>query len=330
MTGGYTINREMLASLKSYTFVDLHCDTLLDLAEGKRSLSRLSLTGHVDLPRLMTGNVRVQFFAAFIQSVYKPERSLKRLLQLIDVFYREIDACNLQIVAGLSWRQIIRELKNNRLIAILAVEGGEALTGDLAVLRILYRLGVRAMGLTWNQRNEVADGIWERHTGGGLTTFGRDVVVEMNRMGMIIDLAHIAEAGFWDVLRLSGDPVMVSHANSYALCPHPRNLRDEQIKALAAHGGLMGLTFAPEFISNGSAGLEQFLDHIDYVAGLAGIGCIGIGSDFDGIGETPLGLADAANYPNITRGLQERGYTEDEINNILSGNALRLMQKVLR
>lgn len=310
--------------------VDLHCDTLLDLAVGQRSLTGHSMSGHVDLPRLIMGNVKVQFFAAFIHSDYKPERALKRVLQLIDVFYRTLDKCGDQVTVGLSFKQIARELKNNRLIAVLAVEGGEALAGDLAVLRILHRLGVRAVGLTWNQRNELADGVWERNTGGGLTAFGREVIIEMNRLGMIVDLAHIAEAGFWDVLRLSGDPVMVSHANSYALCSHPRNLKDDQIKALAGQGGLMGLTFAPEFISTEAAGVERFLDHIDHVAGLVGTGCIGIGSDFDGIGETPVGLEDAAKFINITQGLLERGYTEEEIKGIMGGNALRLIRKVLR
>lgn len=309
--------------------MDLHCDTLLDLAAGQRSLAGYNMTGHVDLPRLITGNIKIQFFAAFIQSDYKPERSLKRALQLIDVFYRTLDTCNEQVTVGLSFRQITRELKNNRLIAILAVEGGEALAGDLAVLRMLHRLGVRAVGLTWNQRNELADGVWEGNTGGGLTAFGREVIIEMNRLGMVVDLAHIAEAGFWDALRLSGKPVMVSHANCYALCPHPRNLKDDQIKALAGQGGLMGLTFAPEFISMEDAGIEQFLDHIDHVAGLVGTGSIGIGSDFDGIRETPVGLEDAGKFINITQGLLERGYTEEEIKGIMGGNALRLLQKVL-
>lgn len=330
MSGGSAINKDTLSLHNDCTVVDLHCDSLLNFAEGQGTLAGLGVNGHVDLPRLMTGNVRVQFFAAFIQSVYKPERSLKRALQLIDVFYRELESCCEQVVLGLSYRQIAKELKNNRLVAILAVEGAEALAGDLAVLRMLHRLGVRSFGLTWNQRNEIADGVWERYSGGGLTTFGREVVAEMNRLGMIIDLAHIAEAGFWDVMRLSGAPVMVSHANCYALCPHPRNLRDDQIKALAATGGVMGLTFVPEFLGAGDVSLEQFLDHVDYVAGLVGTGCVGIGSDFDGTEKTPRGLEDATKYVNITQGLQERGYTGEEIKGIMGGNALRMIQKVLR
>lgn len=325
-----SINKDAENLHYSCSVVDLHCDTLLELVEGKRSLAGQGMTGHVDLTRLITGNIKVQFFAAFIQEVYKPERSLKRVLQLIETFYREVEGCGEQVVVGLSYRQIAREIKNNRLVAILAVEGGEAIAGDLSVLRILYRLGVRALSLTWNQRNELADGVWERNTGGGLTGFGREVVMEMNRLGMLIDLAHIAEAGFWDVLRLSGAPLMVSHANCQTVCPHPRNLRDDQIKALSAHGGIMGLTFAPEFISPGEAGLEQFLDHIDHIAGLVGTGCIGIGSDFDGIGEVPAGLTDATKFINITQGLLDRGYTEEEIRGIMGGNALRLLQKVLK
>lgn len=318
---------ENAAQLHRQLFVaDGHCDTLLEVVRGKRSLNRLSETGHVDLVRLQQGGVRIQFFASFIETAFKPFNSLSRSLQLIDTFYSELDMCGDLLVLGLGIRQIRRDLKDNRIVAVLGIEGGEALHGSLAVLRILFRLGVRFLGLTWNQRNQIADGVMESVTGGGLTVFGREVVQEMNRLGMIIDLAHISEAGFWDTLGISGHPVMVSHANCFKLLNHPRNLKDDQIKALAGKAGVLGLSFVPAFMGNN---IDSLLDHVDHVAGIAGTDVIALGSDFDGVDETPAGLEDCRCYPAITAKLLERGYTEKEIGGIMGGNILRLMEKVL-
>lgn len=306
--------------------VDGHCDTLLHAANEKRNICRPSDTGHIDLIRLKQGGVKVQFFAAFIETIYKPFSSLTRATQLIDTFYSEIELCGGLLVPGFSLRQIKRDLKDGKITAILGIEGGEALNADLAVLRMLFRLGVRFLGLTWNQRNQIADGVGESITGGGLTRFGREVVREMNSLGMVIDLAHISEAGFWDVLQVSGHPVIVSHANCYKLCDHPRNLKDDQIQALAKTGGVFGLSFVPDFMGKN---IDDFLDHLDYVAGLAGTDVIAIGSDFDGIEETPEGLKDCRCYPGITAKLMERGYTEKEIRGIMGENMFRLMEQVL-
>lgn len=305
---------------------DCHCDTLLDVLKNGRSLYAYSGDGHVDLVRLQQGGVNIQFFAAFIETVYKPCHSLTRALEIIDTFYREIEMCGGAIVHGYNGRQIRKILKQDKIAAVLGIEGGEALNGNLAVLHALHRLGVRFLGLTWNQRNQIADGVAEGITGGGLTCFGRELVREMNSLGMLIDLAHISEAGFWDVLECSRDPVIVSHANCYRLRNHPRNLRDDQITALARSGGVLGLSFVPEFTGDS---IEDFLDHLDFVAGLAGTDVIALGSDFDGIEKTPEGLEDARCYPVITAKLFERGYTEKEIKGIMGGNVLRLIEKVL-
>jgi membrane dipeptidase len=231
--------------------------------------------------------------------------------------------------SGYNAKQVRKNLKDGKIVAVLGIEGGEALNGDLSVLRVFYRLGVRLLGLTWNQRNQLADGVSERITGGGLSVFGREVVIEMNRLGMMVDLAHISEKGFWDAIELSSQPVLVSHANCDGLCKHPRNLKDDQIKALAKTGGVIGLSFVPNFLGNGTVGLDDFLDHVDYVAGLAGIDVIAIGSDFDGIEETPEGLGDSSCYPRITAGLLKRGYTVKEIKGIMGENMLGFMDKTM-
>ena len=309
--------------------IDGHCDTILEIIRGKRKLGQLNNEGHIDLVRLKAGGVKVQFFAAFIETVFKPCHSLTRALQLIDAFFTEMADYGDVIVPGFGMKQIRRDMKEGKVIAVLGIEGGEALNGDLAVLRMFNRLGVRSIGLTWNKRNNIADGVGESVTRGGLTEFGRQVICEMNRLGMIIDLAHISEPGFWDALELSNKPVMVSHANCAALCGHPRNLSDSQIKALTQKGGVLGVSFVPEFLGRGRSGLEEFLNHVDHIAALVGTEVIALGSDFDGIDVTASGLEDCRCYPSITAKLLERGYTEKEIRNIMGENFFRLMEKVM-
>ncbi len=324
-----TVSTDALNLHRKLTVVDCHCDTVLQVARGKTKLGQYNETGHVDIQKLQEGGIRVQFFALFIESIFKPYRSLSRTLHLIDTLSTEIDSCSHILCPGLNMIQIKRELKRGKIIAVMGIEGGEAINGDISALRIFYKLGVRFLGLTWNQRNDIADGVSEKITGGGLTCFGRNVVQEMNRLGMIIDLAHISEAGFWDVLEISKFPVMVSHANCRTLCNHPRNLSDEQIKALAETRGIFGLSFVPEFLGKGKTGISDLLDHIDHVAGLAGTDVIALGSDFDGIEETPAGLNDCTCYPAITEGLLDRGYTEKEIKGIMGENMIRFMNRIL-
>lgn len=309
--------------------VDAHCDTLLEVAKGIRELGSRSLSGHSDVPRMHSGGIDVQFLAAFIESEYKPERSLKRVLQLCDVFWQEMQRNQQELIPVVNYKDIERANRENKIAIVLSVEGGECLVGDLAILRLLYRLGVRSLGLTWNQRNELADGFWESQSGGGLTCFGKQVIVEMNQLGMLVDLAHISEKGFWDAMEVAKKPLLVSHANCYKICQHPRNLTDEQILALAKKGGIIGITFASEFIDPMQANIYRVLDHIDHVAEIAGTECIGLGSDFDGIESTPEGLEDASKYMNITKGLVERGYTKREIKGILGENILRVMKAVM-
>lgn len=311
-----------------YLIIDGHCDSILDVVRNKRSLLERSNESHLDFPRMKEAGVKVQFFAAFIESEFKPERSLKRALQIIDVFYEEIDkSSDLSLVT--SYADIMKTIEEGKIGALLAIEGGEALADDLGVLRILYRLGVRSLGLTWNQRNSIADGVGERISGGGLTTFGREVVKEMNKLGMLIDVSHLAETGFWDVLTETSQPIIASHSNAYGVCQHPRNLTDSQILALAENGGVMGMNFAPDFISNQHPSLAKLLDHIDYIANLAGIDVIGLGSDFDGIDSTPEGLEDVTKLPCLTEGLLKRGYSEEDVKKILGQNFLRVIKEVM-
>jgi len=310
---------------------DGHCDTILEIMNHKRNLEKKSTDGHLDIPRMKEGGIDVQFFAVFIEDIYKPERSLKRTLQLIDCFYREIEKNQDDISLVTNYNQIEEANRAGKIAAILSIEGGEALEGDLGVLRVLYRLGVRLLTLTWNQRNQIADGIGESRTGSGLTEFGLKVIDEMNDLGMLIDVSHLSETGFWDVIKRSKTPIVASHSNCYALCPHPRNLKDEQIKVLADKGGVIGITFVPNFLSQEKrkTTVKDVVKHIDYLVEKVGVDCIGLGSDFDGTGDLPLGLEGVDKIPNLTEELLDRGYKEREIEKILGGNFLRVFKEVV-
>jgi membrane dipeptidase len=307
--------------------IDAHCDTLTAMEEQKRCLSVCTGIGQVDLIRLKRGGVNVQFFAVFISPEEK-RSVLVRVREVIARFYREAAENTASIVPIFSYRSLVRGLAQGKIAAILAIEGGEVLGGNLEVLNSLYLMGVRSLTLTWNHRNELGDGIAVEQPG-GLTKFGIAVVKEMNRLGMLVDVAHLAAPGFWDVLKISRQSIIASHANSHALCPHPRNLKDEQIKALAARGGVMGLTFYPPFIHLDRPSLEKLLDHVDYIANLAGVDCIGLGSDFDGINEVIPELSDVSRLPAFTRGLLARGYSKKAVKKILGGNLLRVLKTVL-
>ena len=302
---------------------DSHCDTLMDIATGKRTLADHDGGGHLDLPRMKAGGVNVQIFAIYVP---KPP-FLRQALEYIGAFYRELETNSDHLTLVTEATDLTAE-NDHRVKAILSIEGGEALEGAPAILPCLYQLGVRAMGLTWNWRNQLADGVWESRTGGGLTNLGLKTVAEMNRLGIVVDVSHLSETGFWDVLEHSSHPVIASHSNARRLCDHPRNLTDEQIKALANQGGVMGINFAPAFLGEG-ASLTHVLDQIDYITRLVGPDHVGLGSDYDGIAATPKGLEDVSTLPNVTRGLVARGYGDADIKKLLGTNFQRVFQRIL-
>ena len=206
-----------------------------------------------------------------------------------------------------------------------------AIDGSLEALRCLYELGVRAMTLTWSNRNDIADGINEEATGSGLTLFGKQVVAEMNRLGMLVDVSHISTAGFWSVIETSTKPIIATHSNAKSLCSHPRNLNDEQIEALAQNGGLAGITFAGQFLEEDwrNACIESVYKHIDYMLNLIGNDDhIGFGSDFDGISHPPYNIQGVQDYKPLIEYLSKY-YSDETINKITHQNVINLLQKVL-
>lgn len=307
--------------------VDAHCDTLSLLA-AEEGMLRLEGGGRqVTLDRLKQGGVNLQVFAVFV-APHQRGSYLRQALEQIDIFYQLIATRGTELAPVYDLASLERVLVAGKIGGILAVEGGHVLEGSLRVLRTLHRLGVRCLTLTWNGRNELADGVLESGTGGGLTTFGREVVQEMERLGMVVDVAHLAPAGFWDVLSLTHLPVIASHANAQALCDHPRNLTDEQVRALAAKGGVIGVSFVPAFVDPEKPTLERVVDHIEHLAAVGGVACVGLGSDFDGTPQTVVGLEDPSCLPAITEALVRRGWPEGDIRKVLGENFLRVFRNV--
>jgi membrane dipeptidase len=212
--------------------------------------------------------------------------------------------------------------------ALLSVEGAEAIDGRMAVLEAWFRLGVRLVGLTWNGANCVADGVGELR-GGGLTGFGREVVARMQELGMVVDVSHLSVRGVSDVLDMTVRPVVASHSNALSVHRHRRNLDDDQIRGIAATGGLVGATFVPAFIASAeTVTVDDLLRHVDHLLTVAGPDAVGLGSDFDGIETTPQGLRGGADYPALLDALQTR-YGDDVCHKLYGANWLRVLSAVL-
>lgn len=318
---------------------DGHCDTLISLRDNERRLGErrqprtsggVTSSHHVDLPRLLEGGVTAQVFACFVREQFLPADATNEALRLIDAFYCALDENPDDLLLATTASDVEQAKAEGKVAGMLSLEGAEALEGDLAVLRSFYRLGLRALGLTWNWRNQAADGLGETRTGGGLTEFGVALVQEANRLGVLLDVSHLAPAGVRDVLALSEAPVVASHANARALCDHRRNLTDEQLEGIAATGGLVGVTNVSSFLTQHPQGasLERVLDHVDYIVKTVGVDHVGLGSDFDGFAGVLPGLEDVSRLPAITAGLVARGYTDEQVTKILGGNYMRVFRQV--
>jgi membrane dipeptidase len=314
--------------------VDTHCDTLMKIT-GKtggppaRRLGERSEKGHIDLPRLIEGGVDCQTFAVYTGMRINQPGATLAALQMIDTFYNECCA-NEKITPVRSHDEIIAAEKAGKVAALLAIEGAEPLQGDLGALRVFHRLGVRMLSLTWNWRTPFADGVDAERSGGKLTDLGVKAVREMERLGIVLDVSHISDSCYWDIADLKKGPFIASHSNCRDLCDHLRNLTDEMIETLADHDGVMGMNFAPAFVDKDRATVQRLVDHIDHIVDLVGPDHVGLGSDFDGISSTPIGLEDATQMPNITRELVKREYPEDDIVKILGGNHLRVFKGTLK
>lgn len=311
---------------------DCHCDTLTELYNKNASLYENGQ--HFDIKRQIALGGGLQFCAIYVPTeVFRYQGGLRYTLCLLDKYNQEIKKLHengIDVLQVRTARDAGNVLKH-KAATLLAIEEGGAIDGSLEALRCLYELGVRAMTLTWSNRNDIADGINEEATGSGLTLFGKQVVAEMNRLGMLVDVSHISTAGFWSVIETSTKPIIATHSNAKSLCSHPRNLNDEQIKALAQNGGLAGITFAGQFLEEDwrNACIESVYKHIDYMLNLIGNDDhIGFGSDFDGISHPPYNIQGVQDYKPLIEYLSKY-YSDETINKITHQNVINLLQKVL-
>jgi membrane dipeptidase len=268
-----------------------------------------------------------QFFAIWTSDESSPHETYKSFHKIHRMFINELRKSSDHIVLCLNGRDIENAEARGKAAALLSVEGGGVICGSLEILRELYDLGVRMMTLTWKGRNAIGDGA-QVNKAGGLTTFGKMVVADMERLGMIVDVSHISETGFWNVAETATKPFVASHSNSRALCDHIRNLTDEQFEAIAKTGGLVGINFAAGFVKNGKADIDALVDHIDHMMSLGGEKVLSMGSDFDGASMTE-GLEGLEKVSVLSEKLLQRNYRQESIERILYGNAFDFMKRWL-
>lgn len=361
---------------RSYVF-DGHNDLPWQVREkASRSFDALDISQpqpglHTDIARLRAGGVGAQFW-----SVYVPSRTVasgaahQMTLEQIEIVHAMIERYPETFALALTSSDVQRIRTEGKIASLIGVEGGHAIEDSLEKLRRLFELGARYMTLTHSDSLNWADSCSDQARCGGLSEFGKEVVLEMNRLGMIVDLSHVSEETMQAALTVSRAPIMFSHSSARAVADHPRNVPDTILKQLTQNGGIVMVNFYSGFVVPASAentrtmferqreleakygddseairreaaafraqhpiypgSVHDVADHIDHIVQSAGIDHVGIGSDFDGIGTVPRQLEDVSMYPVLTQTLLERGYAEPEIHKILSGNVLRVMQGVER
>lgn len=341
--------------------IDMHCDTIgrLFYEPENNSLRRSSF--HVDLEKLLKGGYLLQNFALFVES-RSVENPLETALAMADLYYQELEKNTDIICPVFSYEDIEENQKNGRISAMLTLEEGAVLKGSLSNLRNFFRLGVRMIALTWNYENEIGAPnlrfdenkmpLFSERNPKGLTEFGIETILEMERLGMIIDVSHLSDGGFWDIVRHTKKPFVASHSNAASECGVCRNLTDEMIRTLAERGGVTGLNFCTDFLcmpqpetltafstdhsdQTDSAAkpvpvsrIQDIVRHIRHITNVGGIDVCALGSDFDGI-SNDLEFTDASGIGRIADALKKDGFSENDIEKIFYKNILRIYRETL-
>ena len=315
--------------------IDGHNDFPMALLEhnAQRSLDALDIRQtqpkiHTDIPRLRQGGLGGQFWSVYVPATLKGAEAVTATLQQIDVVYRMVrrypDTFELATTAA----DVERIFKTGRIASMIGMEGGHSIDNSLATLRMFHALGARYMTLTHSSNIAWADSGTDKPALGGLSPFGEEVVREMNRLGMLVDLSHTSPGTMEDAIRVSEAPVIFSHSDARALNDHGRNVPDAVLRSLPKNGGIVMVTFVPGFLrADGMATLSDAADHLDHVRKTAGADHVGIGGDFDGIPTVPAGLEDVSKYPALTAELLRRGWPETDVRKALGLNVLRVMRQ---
>lgn len=327
--------------------LDGHFDLLMDV-EIQRGYGRSKMIETDYLPRFAAGGVHTIVAAVYVEDAYVPEMALRKALNQVSALHAEAAESPERIVIARNVSDLRRARAEQKVSFILSLEGADPLYNDLSLLRVFYELGVRKLGLVWSRRNFAGDGSFfapvREGKKGGLTDFGVSLIAEAEKLGMVIDVSHLNDEGFWDVMEFSEKPVIASHSNCRSLVPTMRNLTDDQIKAIALKDGLIGVNASSMFTASESARatIEALVDHVDHMKKLVGAKHIGLGLDLcddltkylplDKIAkvkEMPFDVVKThAAMPDLTRELMKRGYKDEEIEGILGGNFLRIYEEV--
>lgn len=357
--------------MRDHPLVDGHNDLPWEIRERFGSNPRpigLSLTGktHTDLARLRRGGVGAQFWSVYVPGTLPGDAAVTATLEQIDLVHRMIREFPEELELALTAQDVESSFSRGKIGSLLGAEGGQSIASSAGVLRMLYRLGVRYLTLTHNFNVPWADSATDTPAIGGLSEFGAEIVHEMQRIGMLVDLSHTSAATARDVLRIAEAPVIFSHSCAYALCGNPRNVPDDVLSRLAGNGGICMVAFAPAFVSRryyewdlGVAeemqsreldwkdlalravirdkyaakhprprvALAEVADHIDYVRAVAGADHVGIGADYDGTARLPDGLEDVSCYPALVAELLTRGWSQDDCTRLIGGNLLRVLRE---
>jgi membrane dipeptidase len=345
--------------------VDTHDDTTQRFLDGKFDLGHRSATGSIDIPRMREGNLGAIFFSIWMPSKITGPEAVDRALIQIDAVREQVRKHSKDLVLAMTAAEIRDAHKQGKIAALLGVEGGHMINSDLGVLRSFAALGVRYMTLTHSGNDEWADSSTDKAAHNGLTDFGKDVIREMNRLGVMVDISHVSDKTFYDALETSKAPLIASHSSCRAICDAPRNMTDQMMKDLAGKGGVVQINYhvgflsqefrdtekanpelnkaisaeviegdriTREYVEQGKLPRVEFskiIEHIDHAVKVAGINHVGLGSDFDGA-NMPYGMEDATKLPKITEALLQKGYSEGDVKRILGENTLRVMTEVER
>jgi membrane dipeptidase len=356
--------------------VDTHIDvTQRMLFEKEFDIAKRDAKGHTDIPRMKEGGLDAIFFSIYMAGTVTGPEAVKRSLRLIDSVLEAVRQNPNDLVLATTAAEIRRAKKQHKIAALMGMEGGHMIDDDLRLLRMYAALGVRYLTLTHGVSTNWADSSTGEPKNNGLSDFGKDVIRELNRLGVMVDISHVSDKTFYDALEVTKAPVIASHSSCRALCDVPRNMTDDMLRALAKNGGVVQINYHVGFLSQEYADaakarrdadqarfaevgkqyandeakrreeidrlnkeflaampkvtMDKIIEHIDHAVKIAGIDHVGLGSDFDGA-TMPEGMEDVSKLPKITDALLKKGYAEKDIEKILGGNLLRVMERVER
>ena len=371
MSGG-TNDDPIAEQARKVHFSSIVLDTHIDVTPKLQTSWKFNeehKEGHIDLPRMKKGGLNALFFSIYMSGTVTGPKAVNDAIERIAAVHRLAEEMPNQVALCVTADDVRKAHKQGKIAALMGMEGGHMINNSLAVLRMYAELGVRYLTLTHSVNTEWADSSGDQPKHNGLTDFGKDVVRELNRLGVMVDISHVADKTFWDALEISKAPMIASHSSCRAISGHARNMTDPMIKALAAKGGVIQINYLDSFIDNDlflysqksqalnrelqqkypgrenaakrreevakefgpapKASWERIIDHIDHAVKLVGVDHVGLGSDFDG-GSMPAGMEDCTQLPKITETLMRKGYSAADMRKILGENTLRVLAEVER